>query len=96
MALRLIHALSVHRLTTGDIYNKLGATAEELRDISVYFMGWLAELGGDPPDDLSDRGGDSRSKEIHKTVSGQFISSNSGQPPVLPGPEEKRRLRCAH
>lgn len=32
MALRLIHALSVHRLTTGDIYAPLGATAEELRD----------------------------------------------------------------
>ena len=32
MALRLIHALSVHRLTTGDIYATLGATPEELRD----------------------------------------------------------------
>ncbi|MFH1861424.1 MAG: DUF6079 family protein, partial [bacterium] len=32
MALRLIHALSVHRLTTGDIYAPLGATAGELRD----------------------------------------------------------------
>ena len=31
-ALRIIHALSVHRLTTGDIYAPLGATAEELRD----------------------------------------------------------------
>ena len=32
MALRLIHALSVHRLTTGDIYAPMGASAEELRD----------------------------------------------------------------
>ena len=32
MALRLIHALSVHRLTTGDIYAPVGATAEELLD----------------------------------------------------------------
>ena len=32
VALRIIHALSVHRLTTGDIYTPLGATAEELRD----------------------------------------------------------------
>ena len=32
MAMRVIHALSVHRLTTGDIHAALGATAEELRD----------------------------------------------------------------
>ena len=32
MALRLIHALSVHRLTSGDIYTPMGASAEELRD----------------------------------------------------------------
>jgi len=32
MALRIVRALSVHRLTTGDIYAKLGLTAEELRD----------------------------------------------------------------
>jgi len=31
-ALRVIRGLSVHRLTTSDIYAKLGATAEELRD----------------------------------------------------------------
>ncbi len=31
-ALRIIHALSVHRLTTGDIYAPLGVTAEELRE----------------------------------------------------------------
>lgn len=32
MALRMIDALSVHRLTTDDIYAPLGATATELRD----------------------------------------------------------------
>jgi hypothetical protein len=31
-ALRIVHALSVHRLTTSDIYAPIGATAEELRD----------------------------------------------------------------
>jgi hypothetical protein len=30
MALRFIHALSVHQLTTGDVYATLDATAEEL------------------------------------------------------------------
>ena len=33
MARRIIHALSVHRLTTGDIYNQAGATPTELRDM---------------------------------------------------------------
>ena len=32
MALRIIHGLSVHRLTTDDIRAKIGPTAEELRD----------------------------------------------------------------
>jgi len=31
-AIRIVHALSVHRLTTSDIYAPIGATAEELRD----------------------------------------------------------------
>jgi len=38
MALRLIHALSIHRLTTNDIYAPLGATAEELRDSLLLFQ----------------------------------------------------------
>jgi hypothetical protein len=38
MALRLIAALSVHRLTTGgDIYVPIGATAAELRDTLCLF-----------------------------------------------------------
>ena len=32
VALRIIHGLSVHRLTTGDLYKPLGPTSEELRD----------------------------------------------------------------
>ena len=52
MALRLIHALSVHRLTTGDIYATLGATAEELRDGLCLYQPGIEELGGDPADDL--------------------------------------------
>ncbi|MGB4175187.1 MAG: DUF6079 family protein, partial [Bacillota bacterium] len=52
MALRIIHALSVHRLTTGDIYSTLGATAEELRDSLCLYQTGVEELGGDPADDL--------------------------------------------
>ena len=75
MAVQLIHALSVHRLTTGDIYASLGATAEELRDGLCLFQPGLEELGGDPADDLLSQV-ETVLREIHKTVSGQFISSN--------------------
>jgi hypothetical protein len=75
MAIRLIHALSVHRLTTGDIYAHLGATPEELRDGLCLFQLGIEELGGDPADDLLSQV-ETVLREIHKTVSGQFISSN--------------------
>jgi len=75
MAIQLIHALSVHRLTTGDIYASLGATAEELRDGLCLFQPGIEELGGDPADDLLSQV-ETVLREIHKTVSGQFISSN--------------------
>jgi hypothetical protein len=75
MALRLIHALSVHRLTTGDIYASLGATPEELRDTLCLYQPGIEELGGDPADDLLSQV-ETVLREIHKTVSGQFISSN--------------------
>ena len=75
MAMRLISALSVHRLTTGDIYSTLGATPEELRDGLCLFQPGIDELGGDPADDLLSQV-EVVLKEIHKTVSGQFISSN--------------------
>ena len=75
MALRLIHALSVHRLTTGDIYAPLGATAEELRDSLCLYQPGIEDLGGDPADDLLSQV-ETVLREIHKTVSGQFISSN--------------------
>jgi hypothetical protein len=75
MALRLIQALSVHRLTTGDIYAPIGATAAELRDgLCLYQIG-IEELGGDPANDLLTQV-ETVLREIHKTVSGQFISSN--------------------
>ena len=75
MATQLIHALSVHRLTTGDIYATLGATAEELRDSLCLFQPGIEDLGGDPADDLLSHV-ETVLREIHKTVSGQFISSN--------------------
>ena len=75
MALRLIHALSVHRLTTGDIHATLGATAAELRDGLCLYQPRIDDLGGDPADDLLSQV-ETVLREIHKTVNGQFISSN--------------------
>ncbi|MCD6136834.1 ATP-binding protein, partial [Candidatus Bipolaricaulota bacterium] len=75
MALRLIHALSVHRLTTGDIYATLGATPKELRDTLCLYQPGIEDLGGDPADDLLSQV-ETVLREIHKTVSGQFISAN--------------------
>ena len=76
MALQLVHALSVHRLTTGDIYASLGATAEELRDGLCLYQPGIEDLGGNPADDLLSHV-ETVLREIHKTVNGQFISSNS-------------------
>jgi hypothetical protein len=75
MALRIIQALSVHRLTTGDIYAPIGATPKELRDGLCLYDPTVAELGGEPADDLLSQV-ETVLREIHKTVSGQFISSN--------------------
>jgi hypothetical protein len=76
MARRLIHALSVHRLTTGDIYAPMGASAEELRDRLCLFDPLIAELGSDEPDKDLQTHVETVLREIHKTVSGQFISFN--------------------
>jgi hypothetical protein len=76
MALRIIYGLSVHRLTTGDIYLPLGATPDELRDSLCLYDPMVAELGGVPADDLLSQI-ETVLREIHKTVSGQFISANA-------------------
>jgi hypothetical protein len=80
MALRIIHALSVHRLTTGDIHAPIGATAQELRDALCLFQPGIEELGGVPADDLLSQV-DTVLREISRTVNGQFISkaADSGQ-----------------
>ncbi len=75
MAIRMIHALSVHRLTTYDINAPVGVTAQELRDsLCLYFDG-IQELGGNPADDLLSFV-ETLLKEILKTVNRQFISTN--------------------
>jgi hypothetical protein len=68
-ALRIIHALSVHRLTVGDIYAPLGATAEELRDgLCLYLPVPEREA------DFLKTTVEATLREIMRTISGQFIS----------------------
>lgn len=71
VALRIVNALAVHRLTTGDIYAKLGATAEELRDDLCLLMP-IPEKEAEFLRSVVE----TVLKEILKTVSGQFLSFN--------------------
>lgn len=75
MAHRIIDALSLHRLTMNDVHTPVGATARELRDTLCLYQPGIEELGGDPAEDLLSQV-ETVLREIHKTVSGQFISAN--------------------
>jgi hypothetical protein len=73
-AKRIIHGLSLHRLTVGSIEAPVGLNAEALRDSLCLFDPIVAELGGDPADDL--RGEvESAIRVISQSVNGQFISA---------------------
>jgi hypothetical protein len=75
MAIRIIHALSVHRLTIGDIYAPLGVTAEFLRDSLCLYDTTGAEIWEEPAEDLLTHV-ITILKEVHKVVNGQFITHN--------------------
>jgi hypothetical protein len=70
-AQRIIHALSVHRLTTNDIHVPLGVTAEELRDQLCLYM----RLPEHSAEFLLDQVRVAL-QEIMRTVSGQYITFN--------------------
>lgn len=71
IAKRIIHALSVHRLTTDDIHIPLGMTAEELRDTLFLSLPLPEPDAGLLLDQVR-----VALREILKTVSGQYISEN--------------------
>ncbi|MDF9408590.1 MAG: hypothetical protein A4E52_01653 [Pelotomaculum sp. PtaB.Bin013] len=71
MALRIVRALSVHRLTTGDINARLGVTSEELRDNLFLYVALPEEDSTFLRTTI-----ETVLKEILKTVSWQFISFN--------------------
>lgn len=74
LARRIIHGLSLHRLTVGDIEKPVGLTAENLRDTLCLFDPMVVDMGGDPADDL--RGEvETALRLIVQTVNGQFISA---------------------
>ena len=71
MAMRIVHGLSVHRLTTGDIRAKIEPTPEELRDGLC--------LHATIPEKTSDflrTTVETCLREIIKTMNGQFIAHN--------------------
>lgn len=74
MALRVINALAVHRLTTGgDIHVPIGPTAAELRDTLCLFQPGVEDMPGDPAENLLSMV-QTVMREVLKTVNGQFIS----------------------
>lgn len=74
LAQRIIHGLSVHRLSVGNIESPVGMTAEQLRDRLFLYDPLVAELGGEPAEDL--RGEiETTLRLISRTVNGQFISA---------------------
>lgn len=73
MAIRIIRALSVYRLTTGDIFLPVGLTAESLRDGLCLFLRLPAEMNN--AEFLLDQV-QVALKEMMRTVQGQFLSYN--------------------
>ena len=71
VALRVVYALSVHRLTQGDIFAPLGATAEELRD-NLCLLLPMPERDADFLKTMVE----TVLREIMRTVNGQFLSFN--------------------
>ncbi len=76
MALRLIYALSVHRLTTDDIYAPIGLPVEELCDRLCLFSPLINDMESDEPVKDIQALVETVLREIQKTVSSQFISFN--------------------
>ncbi len=70
-AIRIIHALAVHRLTTGEIFAPIGMNSEAIRDELCIFLP-IPEKDSE----FLRSTVETIMRDISKTVSGQFISSN--------------------
>lgn len=73
LAIQIINALSVHRLTTGDISIRAGLTAENLRDDLCLYLKGMPDQSSDTLQSIIQI----TLKDIMTTVSGQFIEHNA-------------------
>lgn len=73
LALQIVNALSVHRLTTGDIQIRAGLTSENLRDDLCLYLPGLPDQSSDTLQSIVQ----TVLKDIMTTVSGQFIDHNT-------------------
>lgn len=71
MAVRIVHGLSVHRLTSDDIRAKIGPSAEELQN-GLCLIATIPEK----TNDFLRTTVEACLREVMKTVSGQFITQN--------------------
>lgn len=74
-AKRLVAGLAIHRLSVGDVYNEMGATAAELRDSLCLYLPGIEQLPGEKSKNLETQIVAVLTK-IRKTVNGQFFSKN--------------------
>lgn len=74
-AKRLVAALAIHRMSVGDIYNEMGATAAELRDSLCLYLPLIEQLPGEKSKNLENQIVAVLTK-IRQTVNGQFFSKN--------------------
>lgn len=72
LAMQIIYALSVHRLTTGDISIRSGLTAENLRDDLCLFLSNMPDCDSGTLQSVIQQ----VLKDTMTTVSGQFIEHN--------------------
>lgn len=73
LAQKIINALSVHRLTTGDISIRAGLTSENLRDDLCLYLENMPDQSSDTLQSIVQQ----VLKDVMTTVSGQFIDHNS-------------------
>jgi hypothetical protein len=77
LAVKMIYALSIHRLTTGDIQVRAGLTSENMRDDLCLYLPGLPDQSSDTLQTLVQ----AVLKDVMTTVSGQFIDydAHNGQ-----------------
>ena len=73
LAMKIIYALSVHRLTTGDISLRTGLTSDNLRDDLCLYLPGLPDQSSDTLQSLVQV----VLKDVMTTVSGQFIDHDT-------------------